>query len=353
MDHSNNDGDGNGGGPKPENAWVYFNDDDCSGEDFDTWVDLLSNEQNRRGLVRISIEYFARRGGYKEVAEIGCVDHKGKTPTATSLAVLNPKAMARDAYGLATKDHRRNARTHYRMQLWHASTKRGEAEKRGDCVAVRFDSPGHGDLDFPNRSPENAIFKVARDFTQDARQHTLKVGEAYVQILQTSASASVFALQIVDEMVRKKSELADIAAAMRMQPTADDVTRRIESVMSRLEGPLQIFASAVAPKVRQWADTDPGTTTPPAQPGPSSSSSSAPPNQANAQAFFEGLTADQKDGLRDAMGSDKFGALAEVIMGSAEQWATEAQHIKPTLLPHLAALRTILTAEQLAQLMAV
>ena len=53
------------------------------------------------------------------------------------------------------------------------------------------------------------------------------------------------------------------------------------------------------------------------------------------------------------MGPEKFGALAEVMMGSPEQWATEAKHIKPTLLPHIEDLRTILTPEQLAALMAV
>ena len=337
-----------------ENAWVYFNDEH-DGDAYASWIELLANEKNRRGLCRISIEYFARRGGYKEIAEIGCVDDKGKSPSSSQFAAIDPNRTARDAFELATKDHKRNARTHYRMQLWHNTPKRNDEEKRGEYATIRFDKDGADDSSSA-ASPEATVWKEVRGMLQDARKFALEMANAQIQMAQAASGTSLYGLQMVEEMARKKSELADVAAAIRMQPSAQDVNARIESVMSRLEQPLAVLAQSVAPKVQQWASGMNGAAgaQPPPQDGSAPPPSSGNPDgQARAQAFFEGLTADQKDSLRDAMGAEKFGALVEVIVGPADQWAREAQNIKPTLLPHLVELRKILTPEQFAALMEV
>lgn len=331
--------------PSTQNAWVHFSDSP-DGEEYAAWVELLGNDRNRKGLVKIGIEYHAGRSGYKEIAEVGTADEKGKAPTHSTYAHLDASHTARQAFEVATKDHKRHARVIYRMQLWHAGSKRNEQERRGDYATIRFDG-GTGDAGAVSGMADGGTMKVIRDMLQDARNFALKMADAQIQMAQAASGTSLFGLQMVDEMARRKSELADYAAAVRMAPSAEDVTRRIESVMSRVEGPLNTFASAAAPKIHQWATGG----------DPKAAPYQAPPDpgqaQKRAQDFFGSMSAEQCDQVRDLLGPDNFAGLAELIKGAPEQWARGKKDIKPALLPHLAALKTILTPEQFAALIGI
>ena len=253
---------------------------------------------------------------------------------------------------MTRRHHRRHARVVYRMQLWHACAKKGAPDRRGEYATIRFDQDTSPEVQQAQAAPEIQVFKVVRDMLQDARKFALEMAQAQIQMAQQASGTSLYGLQMVEEMARRKSELADVAAAIRMQPSADDVNRRIESVMSRLEKPLAVLAHSMGPTVQQWAQGAAQAAqapTPPPTP-PTAESRAA---QAKAQAFFGGLSPDQRDAIRDALGLEKFGAVVEVIQGPAEQWASEAQHLKGTLFPHLGDLQTILTPQQLAELMAV
>ncbi|MBV1858191.1 MAG: hypothetical protein KUG77_07250 [Nannocystaceae bacterium] len=262
---------------------------------------------------------------------------------------FDAEQLAREAYQHAKIDHRRTATTLYRLQTWHTTTKKNEDDRGGDYATVRLDASSDAEEE---SSIELGMFKLMRQLIQDGRKHNEKLVEGYGSIVQASTSTALFGLQLVEEMGRTRNQLSVEASQLQRAPTAADINHRVQTVADKLEKPATIIAAAVADRIRNNpGPSNPFDTTarPSANTQPGSFANAPPvrPSQADAQAFFESLSGEQKDAVRDLVNPDVFAAVVEVIMGPPEQWAGEVQDFKNILRQHAVGLRAILTPEQL------
>lgn len=346
------------------NAWV--NSDEASAEDYAPWHELLSREQNIRGLQRITVEVFAGRSGHKELSELRITaNDKGGEVGPGVVPELKAETIAREAYNLCAKDHKRTARNFYRMRLW-TKPKRNAPETPGEYVTIKFGSDGSDYYEGNDGNLSPALMRELVGALKDSRRFIIDLIDGQVRMSQASTGTSLLGLQAVEHAAELRLKLADDQAKIVRAPTAADVTARWAAVAARLEKPAQTIANALSPLLAKWAYNMASE-----MPGPNGSGQ--PPNghgsnghdahadakarvhasQQRAQAFFAELTTDQKDKLRDALGQNKFRDIVEVIHGDTLQWAEESPHLSATLRPHLAALMAILTPPQLQQLMEV
>jgi len=304
--------------------------------DYGTWVDLLRDEKNHRGLTRITVEVHAGRAGYREIGELKCADKDGAAIVGSGdLAEINPEAVGAAAFQVAKKDHKREARARYRLQLWKA--KKGAPDQRGDYATIVMSADGYVDP-VSNTDPAGGVLRILQEENRQLRVMLKDLFGSQVQMSEANAQTMLNAIELGKVTSLHRMEVAEQASRLNTRATPEDWNRRWDSMSRNLERPITMAMGMLQTFVHQQN----GGTGPAPHPNDGS--------QQAAQAFFDGLSAEQKDKLRDGLPQGCFQAIAEVIHGPADQWATERYGLKNILQSNVALLMRVLTPEQFAEL---
>ena len=82
--------------------------DSSSGFEYATWVALLDNPRNRKGLVRIELQRFHGRNGMRTFRQMHCSMGDGEAVESPGdVAALDPEAIAAQLYDAALTDGKR------------------------------------------------------------------------------------------------------------------------------------------------------------------------------------------------------------------------------------------------------
>ena len=336
--------------PSPTTAPVsdmFVSLDISAQTDFANWAELLREEKRHKGLTRITVECFAGRAGFKEIGEIICADTDGqKIENPGDVADLKPQTVAASAYQLARRDHKRDARGRYRLQLWYVK-KKGNPPVRGDYATLIFDADGNPGSGYDGGGdPNYGVYKLLKEENRELRVMLKDVLGSQVEMAQGNAATMLNALKLGEVAQQHRAEVAEQSAKLETRASPEDWNRRWETATRNLAGPISQGISLLGQYLPNAAAGGPMPAGGPPPPPPSPDG-----GQAAAQKFFEGLSSEQKDQLRDQLPGGCFQAVVEVIAGDNQDWHREKRDLVGILRGNALVLMKILTKEQMAELM--
>lgn len=340
------------------------------GTEFGAWIEHLANADNRKGLVRITIEAFHGRSGWKEIAELpGCSQEDGKPVSAPGdVAHFVAATVARSAYQLAIRHHKREAIERYRLVCWHCKKKGGEGH-RGEVRAIVIAKEGTFDVGSHDGDANVALLKILAQSNTELRGMVKDLLDSQVQMSQANAATMLNNLEVSKVIATERLELADRASRMNTRATPQDWNFRWESAMKHVGEPLGKLIGFLTPPTG-FRPGSPGWGNggaPPGGSGGSSASSSSggasssadasssgsqtiDDSQKRAQAFLDGVTSEQADALRDGLGAECWSTICAVIRGDPGDWITERPVLAQILQANAMLLMRVLSREQIATL---
>lgn len=325
--------------------------------DFANWTELLADTKRHKGLCRITVEFFAGRAGFREIGELKCTTkEEGAIENSGDVANVNAPAVAGAAFQLAQAHHKREAMGRYRLQLWHVK-KKTESPVRGDYATIAFSGDGSQEI-YSQHDASTLAIKILASENKELREFVSKLLGSQVEMGQGNAAVLLNALELGKITADQRMQLAEQVANMQTRASPADWNARWETTTRNLRTPLTILASKLAHYIpTPGGPGGPGGPGPGPGPGPNAGGPGFGPTPGNdmghaqARAFFDSLSGEQTDKLRDGMPPGCFQAVAETIHGPFDQWLADREDLFGILRNHQALLVATLTPEQLAQLM--
>ncbi len=335
-----------------------LHDDGADQELLRRWV--LALEKNPKGLARVGIEVFKGRGGYQEIGDLMCSDADGNAvEDPGTVATFDAKKVAAGAFGVCKKYHREHALERYRIQLYYVKKKGGEPHK-GDAVAIKF-KDGEADLVGEPFDAGTFLIKSLMEENKRLREYNDKLLAGQVGAMQANTANMMTGIRIVQVALKERESAADHYANLKTRATPQDWNNRIATVGQTIENTVARLAPYIGAGLHGQAPfgKPPGAPPPPPNgaPQPPPGPPPGPPGdwgatQANCRAFFEGLSGEQSDKLRDGLPEGTFAEVAELLHGPVDMFEANFAGFRGLLVSHFALLSKVLTPEQLAQLQA-
>lgn len=330
---AHDDGRADATGKRPLDAWVLYKEAEDTTE-YTNWLNLLAIKPYRRGLTGISVRARAGPKGWELVGDLSCSDEHGNpVERAHQVAVFDAREWASQAFELAQLDHRRHARRQFRLYLHHE----GRGPGRGEFATIVLGETEHREKPPADPADRRADPAILYQLLADQRGYVRELMDAQIQMAQAASAVVTKGIELIEQATSRRHDVAaDVSQLLGTSPP-EERTKRLEIVTEKLAGPLSVFAYQMARNMGS---------------GAAHSSTAPSPSQEAVRRVFDSMNAEQKDLLREQLGDDKFRIVVELVTGPPDQWVANAEGLRALLIPHFGALQRILTAEQLAELLA-
>ncbi len=321
--------------------------DSPDGFEYATWLALLDNPRNRKGLVRIELQRFHGRSGMRTFRQMHCTMEDGEAVESPGdTAALDPDAVAAQLYDAAIQDGKRQGCDTYRVQLYKVKgTGKNRATVAGEYAGLRFNVITGESVWGPEQgsSPADAWKDIA-EFMRDTLKDVLAQQGACIS---AATGTMISAVHAGDVLTQQRIEHA--ARVEQLAPTPAETNERWRLGLNTLTHTARELV-----RFSIWNKTG---NMPPS--GETFDVGATEKNddddgalQTELRGFFDGLNDTQKDQLRKKMGADNFKGLGEVLSGDLQNFQANFP-LMGTMLGgaiHRGDLKDILTNAELLQL---
>ena len=321
--------------------------DTNDGFEYATWVALLDNPRNRKGLVRIELQRFHGRNGMRTFRQMHCTMEDGNgVESPGDVAALDPEAIAAQLYEAAIRDGKRQGCDTYRVQLYKVKgTGKNRATVLGEYAGLRFNVVTGESVWGPEQgsTPADAWKEIA-EFMRDTLKDVLGQQGA---VIGAATGTMINAVHAGDVLTQQRVEHA--MRVEQLAPTPAETNERWRMGLNTLTHTARELV-----RFSIWNKTG---TMPPS--GETFDVGATEKNddddgalQAELRQFFEGLNDEQKAKLKTKMGEDNYRGLGEVLGGDLANFQANFP-LMGTMLGgaiHRGDLKGILTPAELEQL---
>ncbi len=323
-------------------------DGNPAGIEYATWLALLNNPHNRKGLVKIELQRFHGRNGMLTFAKFDCSQENGHAIEAPGdMAHFEPDVMAAQLYEAAIRDGKRQGCDTYRVQLYRV---KGSGKNRqvvaAEFAGLRFNVVT-GEAVWGHEMGTSPVdqWKEIAEFLQTLIENTMS---AQTGVLTASTATLLTAVQAGDALTERRMALADRMEGAVATPQEQNDRWRMG---------LNTLSHTVRELVRFQMWNKDGKAPPP--PGPAFDAGATAANnnddqsmQKDLRSFFDGLTVQQQGQIKVKMGPPNYEGMLEVLRGDLANFQRNFP-LMGTMLGaaiHRGDLHEILTRDELVRL---
>lgn len=323
--------------------------DTVDGFEYATWVALLDNPRNRKGLVRIELQRFHGRNGMRTFRQMHCTTEDGEgVESPGDIAALDPEAIAAQLYEAAIRDGKRQGCDTYRVQLHKVKgTGKNRVTVLGEFAGLRFNVITGESVWGPEQgsTPADAWKEIAefmRDTLKDVLgQQGAVIGAATGTMINAVHAGDVLTQQRVEHAMRVEQLAVPISPAETNERWRMGLNTLTHTARELVRFSIWNKTGKMPPQGEAF---DVG--------GVEKNDTEDTALQAELRAFFDGLNDAQKEKLKTKMGDDNFRGLGEVLAGNLQNFQANFPLLGTMLggAIHRGDLKDILTPAELVEL---